>query len=83
METCWHVLVSLRKQYMPKWRVAGDDSGSDGKDIQKLTRPQDPQQMFQAADQETDNTVVLTVPKPIRCKVRLLFYIHELSFGIW
>ncbi|KAL3157513.1 Cysteine-type peptidase activity protein [Trebouxia sp. C0010 RCD-2024] len=62
-ETCWHVLVSLWKQYLPKWLAAHGNSGIDSKSIRKPPNPPDPQHLFQAADQETDRTVVLTGPK--------------------
>lgn len=63
METCWRVLVLLWKQYLPEWLVAREDSGNDSKSDKEPSRLPNPQQLFQAADQETDKTVVLTGPK--------------------
>lgn len=60
METCWHALVSLWKQYSPKWLAADGNSGIDSKHHREPPKPPDLQQLFQAADQETDRTVVLT-----------------------
>ena len=74
MEPCWHVLVSLWKQYFPKWLVAGGDCGIDSKHSKKPLQPPDPQQLFQAADQEADNTVVLTGPKNYVVPTRLRHY---------
>ena len=59
MEPCWRLLVS----YLPKWLIPYGNPVSNIKQDKETLRPPDVQQLFQAADKETDRTVTLTGPK--------------------